>query len=250
MKFLLSLVLAINLAASPGSDTGAAQTPAAEPGPIARAITPEAIRLASGSALSEREQTRDQPSPGWSKLRRLRPGTEIVVTVAGAPSWAGHAVLSDDSGLTILNLEHPALSPDARRELLSLASDEPLRFSHERIDIAGRHVRLRPEGVFVADQRVADLGQILGRIARTDVRRIVRPARRRGSKWGALGGAAAGLWLGVGAAVGLATTQCGGSCTDEKALAWTAVIGLPVAGGFLGYHGFARKTEEVIYRAR
>lgn len=103
-----------------------------------------------------------------------------------------------------------------------MASDHPERFSYDRTNFVGTHLRIGPDGVFVADQRVADAGQIVERIARDDVRSIVRPVRRRGSKWGAVGGAAVGAWLGVGVAVVQATTPCGESCRDEKARAWAS----------------------------
>lgn len=250
MKYLPSLMLAISLAASPVA--AAAQEPIAPPeprGPIGRALTPDAVRVAMLPVLSEPQKSGEQASPGWSKVHRLEPGTEIIVTVAGGPRTR-HAVLRDDSGLTILNLEDPGLTPDARRELLDVASDHPERFSYDRTNFVGTHLRIGPDGVFVADQRVADPGQIVERIARDDVRSIVRPVRRRGSKWGAVGGAAVGAWLGFGVAVVQATTPCGESCRDEKALMGAALVGLPVAGGFLGYHAFARNTAEVIYRAR
>jgi hypothetical protein len=251
MKSLLAVMVAISLAATP-APVAAGQSTAPPPrGPISRAITPEAVRLAMGPALSEPRKTGEQASPGWSKVRRLKPGTEIIVTVAGgAPPLTGHAVLIDDTGLTVLYLRDPGLTPDARRELLAVASDHPERLSHDRPHVVGTHVRVAPDGVFVADQRVADPGQIVKRIVRDDVRTIVRPVRRRGSKWGAVGGAAVGLYLGFGTALSLSLTSCGRSCRDEEALAWGAFIGLPIAGGFLGYHGFARHTAEVIYRVR
>ena len=61
----------------------------------------------------------------------------------------------------------------------------------------------------------------------------------RRSKRGAIGaviGAAAGAVLGVGLAVGYATRQCGSSCSDERAMVWVSLIGIPVAGGLAGYH--------------
>ena len=64
-------------------------------------------------------------------------------------------------------------------------------------------------------------------------------AAARRSKRGAIGaviGAAAGALLGVGLAVGYGTRQCGSSCSDERAMIWVSLIGIPVAGGFAGYH--------------
>jgi hypothetical protein len=64
-------------------------------------------------------------------------------------------------------------------------------------------------------------------------------AAARRSKRGAIGaviGAAAGAVLGVGLAVNYATRQCGSSCSDEKALIWASLIGIPIGGGVAGYY--------------
>ena len=61
----------------------------------------------------------------------------------------------------------------------------------------------------------------------------------RQSKRGVIGaviGAAAGALVGVGLAIGYATRDCGGSCTDERAMIGVSLIGIPVAGGLAGYY--------------
>jgi hypothetical protein len=110
-------------------------------------------------------------------------------------------------------------------------------------------VRLGPDGVFVANRKVADLGQVVERIVRSDVREIRTSMRTRGSIIGAVGGAAGGLLLGYLAAVNLAYKQCGDSCTDEKVLIGLSLVGLPVAGGVVGYTALRRQTSETVYRA-
>jgi hypothetical protein len=243
-------MLALGLAGSPVSAAAGEQVPAPEPRrPIARAITPEAIRLAIGAAAPEPGQPKEQASRGWSKVRRLKPGTEIIVTVAGTP-LTRHALLIDDAGLTVLNLRDPVLTPEARRELLDAAADHPERLSHDRPSFVGTYVRVGPDGVFVGDLRLADPRQLVERIARDEVARIVRPVRRRGSKWGAVGGAAVGGFLGFASALTLAMRQCGESCKDEERWMVASIVGFPLAGGLLGYHGLARRTAEVIYDAR
>ena len=72
--------------------------------------------------------------------------------------------------------------------------------------------------------------------------------RRRESLIGAVIGAAGGLVLGYVSAVHLANKQCHGSCGDEKALMALSLVGLPIAGGLLGYHAGRQTTQEVIYR--
>jgi hypothetical protein len=77
------------------------------------------------------------------------------------------------------------------------------------------------------------------RRGRTDATHGATSAAAPQSKRGVIGaviGAAAGALLGAGLAVGYATRQCGSSCTDERAMIWVSLIGIPVAGGLAGYH--------------
>jgi len=90
---------------------------------------------------------------------------------------------------------------------------------------------------------------VLQRFPRQDIVTIKTPPRRHGSKIGAAIGAAGGFVLGYAAAVNLAYKQCNGSCSDEKALMAVSLVGLPIAGGWLGYQANPRTTEDVIYRA-
>jgi hypothetical protein len=60
--------------------------------------------------------------------------------------------------------------------------------------------------------------------------------RSRRGVVGAVIGAAAGAVLGVGLAIGYATRDCASSCSDERAMIWVSLIGIPVAGGLAGYH--------------
>jgi hypothetical protein len=48
-------------------------------------------------------------------------------------------------------------------------------------------------------------------------------------------GAAGGFALGFASAVALADKQCGGSCADERMLIGASLVGMPIAGGLLGY---------------
>jgi hypothetical protein len=75
------------------------------------------------------------------------------------------------------------------------------------------------------------------RIPRTDVSEIRQWTGRRGSLLGAVIGAAGGFALGYVSAVALAQSDkpCGGSCADEKTLIGASLVGMPIAGGLLGY---------------
>ena len=66
---------------------------------------------------------------------------------------------------------------------------------------------------------------------------IVRARRdRRSSIIGAVIGASAGAFLGAGLAINFAQRPCGSSCSDERVLVWGSAIGIPVAGGIIGYY--------------
>jgi hypothetical protein len=93
------------------------------------------------------------------------------------------------------------------------------------------------------------LSDVLQRLPRQDVVAIKTAPRRHGSKIGAAIGAAGGFVLGYAAAVHLAYKQCNGSCSDEKAFMALSLVGLPIAGGWLGYQASSRTTQDVIYRA-
>ena len=93
MKSALSLTLI-------GCLVGPALTASAQeliwPGPITRAISREAGRVAAVQ--------REPVDPDWSRVRKLEPGTEIMVTATG--SQPGKRSLyfqsADESGLTVL----------------------------------------------------------------------------------------------------------------------------------------------------
>ncbi|HKY22933.1 MAG TPA: hypothetical protein VJM31_17090 [Vicinamibacterales bacterium] len=259
MRSLLSLALIISLTASafpvsaqeqtPARSSFDARSPTSGPtaGPLARAITREGIRLAAAPALSERSATGLQADVGWARVRQLKPGTEIFVTALGAQLGSRYVVLTDDFDLTTLNLTHPELSEEARRELLNAASKHPDYFAADRAHFVGTNVRVAPDGVFVADRKVADLDQVVQRFMRGDIREITGRERPRGSVAGAVGGAAGGLLLGAFFAVNLAFKHCGGDCSDEGVLMGLSLVGLPIATGFLGYRAFGSKTGDLIY---
>ena len=81
-----------------------------------------------------------------------------------------------------------------------------------------------------------DAGRPTLQMARDDVIEIRRRTGRHVPLLGAVIGTAGGLMLGVGSAVTLSFKQCGGSCSDEKALRGLAIVGLPLAGGLAGYY--------------
>jgi hypothetical protein len=81
-----------------------------------------------------------------------------------------------------------------------------------------------------------------------DVQMVGRQVRR-GSAVAAVFGTLGGFWLGSALAYGLAeSSRCYRSCGPEIFAVWSAIIGVPILGGYGAWRGSSRLTEEVIYR--
>jgi hypothetical protein len=118
-------------------------------------------------------------------VRKLAPGTEVIVTVKGSPPGRRHFVAADKSDLTVLNVTDPMLSAAARDVLRGLTSNHPEYFPAAEKGgqfVLEKNVRLGPDGMFIADRKVTDLTQVIEHIARTDVAEITDPARARAGK--------------------------------------------------------------------
>jgi hypothetical protein len=241
MKSALSLTLIVSLVWS-AQPVAAQDRMASTAGPIASAVTRLAFRLAA----DPQSETAD---PNWSRVRMLTPGAEIIVTLQGAPPRKRYFVAADGSDLTVLNLTDPALPSTATRGLRDLASNHPEYFTARKGAFVDREIRVGPDGVFMADRKVADFGQIVERVARSNVAEVRRQVRTRGSVGWAITGAATGFGLGF--LMFVNTLDCSydyGNCGALR-LRRTAPLWLPVAGGLLGYHASHRKVGGVIYRA-
>ena len=216
-------------------------------GPIARALAREANRPATDPALVELQRSGESVYSGWSTVRELRPGTKIVVTSADGEPRTRHVIWAGEADITVLNVEHPAWSASGRHELLEASSTNPECFAANR-RFAGQHVRVGPDGVFVAYQKVAELDEVFETIGRSEVREVRSRVRTRGSVPGAIGGAVGGFLLGSIAAPYFAFKPCGHSCSGERAMIGLSLVGIPAAAAFLAYRGLARTTSEVVYR--
>lgn len=79
----------------------ASQGPA---GPLARAVTREAVRLAADGASASAEAVPAGNTPGtsdWSRVRKLARGKEIILTVKGSTPVRRYLIAADESGLTL-----------------------------------------------------------------------------------------------------------------------------------------------------
>ena len=182
-----------------------------------------------------------RPESDWSRVAELAPAAEIVVTIRSSQPVSRYFVLTDGSSVTVLNLTGQMLPDAATRVLRDMASQHQEYFAaiQQSRTFKQDDVSVGRDGVFVANRKVADLGQVVETIARSDVMEIRGPVVARGSVLGAvLGG-----WLGfaVGAVPGL-----GGA---SGVVTWSVLIGAVAVGGFLGSHWSSHETEGVVYRA-
>jgi hypothetical protein len=74
---------------------------------------------------------------------------------------------------------------------------------------------------------------------------------RRGSAAAAVFGTLGGIWLGSGLAYGVAeSTRCYSGCAGVNLGIWSAIVGVPIAGGYGAWRLSSRPIEEVVYRRR
>jgi hypothetical protein len=181
------------------------------------------------------------PEWNWSRVGELAPAAEVMVTAKGSQPASRYFVSADELALTVLNLTDPTLPTASTRVLRDMASRHPEYFAtmQQGATFGEGDVRVGRDGVFVADRKVADLGQILESIARDNVAEITGPVVARGSVLGA----ALGGWVGF--AVGVVPGLGGAS----KVVTWSVVVGSVAVGGYLGFHWSSHQTEGLIYRA-
>jgi len=186
----------------------------------------------------------------WRRVSGLAPGREILFEGRGGPAALRVFVKADESELIVLDLAGPPLDPKVRRVLREIASTHPEYFLRvfAGLRFVQDNVRLAPDGLFLADRKVAEISDVVKRIPRPEIVVSTTPPQRRGSLIGTAIGAGGGFVLGFVSALHLAYKQCNGSCSDEKALMGLSLVGLPIAGGMLGYRANPRTTQDVIYR--
>ena len=111
-------------------------------------------------------------------------------------------------------------------------------------------MRLRLDGVFGDDRKVADLAQVIENIARGDVAEIKTRQKGRGV-WGHLG-PLGGYFVGAlsgGVVAGLACRAAAGRDGCDSGAFLAGMLGGGIAGGVYGFRAANRETEDVIYRA-
>lgn len=247
MQTASSLALSIGLVLSAvpaAAESGIASTA----GPITRAIAREGSRLAMAPQVGNPSES------DWARVRQLPSSTEVNLTLRGLQvGGIRYVVLSSDHDVTVLNLTNSTVPRAAKSVLLDVARHHPTYFAATQVGDAfllDKNARIGRAGVFVADQKIADFADLVERIERADVLQVEGPIRSRGSVAGAVMGVGGGLLIGTLAFVFQGfRDDCSSGCNTSNALVVMGLVGLPVAGGILGYRLSSHETPGVIYRA-
>jgi hypothetical protein len=108
----------------------------------------------------------------WKRVQRFDVGTRVKVTVGTAPAVERYYVLLSDTELVVLNLTAENIP---KRRLLGMATDNPSWVAGAaKTTYRDSDLRIGPEGVFVRDQKVAELGQVVERIPRDRITSITK----------------------------------------------------------------------------
>lgn len=202
-----------------------------------------------GAVPLHAQNARD-PRGDWGRVLKVRSGTPIILEIRNDPPVRREFVTADHSMLVTLNREHPALPVQAKRDLGALVREyaDSVSLAFTPGGLRYKSVVVKQDGVFVDGALIAATGEIIERRPRTDVVEISNLAVRRGSRVLGAAGAVAGLAAGLRIAYGilLSDEPCG-TCRDEKIMATAAVVGMPIAGGVLGYHAHRHTVRTVIY---
>jgi hypothetical protein len=183
MKAVLSVALILILATSTGSLAAEKPlspslavekqlSPRDAAGPLARAITREAVRLATTPQASQ---------PSFDSWHNLTAGAEVLLTIRTESSDAilRTYVSAEESRVTFLDLTDPELSPETAQVLRVMARSHPdyLSQARQRTSHYGA-MRVGPDGIFLGSQKVATLDRVVQEIERDQivaVREVVTP---------------------------------------------------------------------------
>ena len=94
-------------------------------GRLAGVVTDEAVRLAAAHLPSSSIETSQHGgtavTSNWAGVRQLAFGTELIVTVTGAPSVHGTFQSADDSELTVFDLDRRQTEHIARTDVVEIS---------------------------------------------------------------------------------------------------------------------------------
>jgi hypothetical protein len=205
-------------------------------GPISRSALREAERL--GMLDAQQPGTRDG---AWAAVRRIKPGTRLTITTAKMSGEQMYFLSADDASLTVLKPTID-LRPSDRRALANLATSYPdfLTTTAAHHEVVFEAFRITQGSVFLRGQKVAATGAIPA----SDVSEIRDDATSKGSTRGAVLGAVAGFAGGMLFLAANIETRCQPNCSYIT----MAPLYMTAGGAALGYFGFAKRSDGVIFR--
>lgn len=108
----------------------------------------------------------------WKRVQRFDVGTRVKVTIDGAAAVERYFVQLSDTELIVLNLTAVNLP---KRQLLNMAIDNPAwMVGTSKTTYRDNNLRIGPDGVFVKDQKIAELTQVVERIPRGKVTSLAK----------------------------------------------------------------------------
>jgi hypothetical protein len=190
----------------------------------------------------------------WSPVAAINPGDQIVLTTVRSSHVKRRLLSADGAGLTILNVDDQAISPEVREALEDAGEDHPGYFAQAagggRFTLT-KHVRLGPDGVFEDDRRLFDIAHVAEVVPRADVVEVGLMSKHvwRHSKRGLLIGAGVGAVVGAISALGCDPNGESDYCNVGGMAGFFAIggggIGLEL-GTIIG--AIAPRTPDVVYR--
>ena len=189
----------------------------------------------------------------WRRAATVQPGQAITLRTRNHERVDRYILSVGDSRITVLNLSDPGLPRRVTNALLEIASEHPEFFesAFKGATSVVDNLRLSPAGVFLNNQKVADLQRLVEIVARTEVDEIATLRKGRGF-WGHVG-PIGGYFVGamsVGMLAGRACQAAAGRSRCDNGAFMVGMMTGGVAGDLYGFAAANRETEQVIYCAR
>jgi hypothetical protein len=136
----------------------------------------------------------------------------------------------------------PIAEPDGWKAVRLLEPRSAIVVTTGDRTVSGAFVALDGSTITVAHNGVPELVNV-------DDVQMVEKRVRRGSAVASVFGTLGGIWLGSALAFGIGeSSRCYRSCGGQELAMWSAIIGVPIAGGYGAWRSSSRLTEEVVYR--
>jgi hypothetical protein len=104
----------------------------------------------------------------WEEARRLKAGTETVLTVTGGQPTKVRLLFADDAMLLTLNPARANVSAQVERTLVGIGVQWPA-ILRGGLTLGGNGVRVSHNGVFDGNQKVGDLAELIQQTPRGNV---------------------------------------------------------------------------------